>query len=230
VCDRGRLGPQPLRPPRRRPLGGLARSSRLERSILQSYARLAASALDSEASISEARQQATTAHALLSLSSSLADLASTEEMILRLGHAVPSVVDCDRVAIWVTDPRRPVGQDERQLRLRRGLLRRAVRFELPPAYANDNSEVFHHDLGITQTAALSAALSAAGAVAALSFPIIYDSEMYGWITIDVTDHPERLDDNATSPSGSEAWPGRPPLPCATPACSTRSATRPCTTA
>ena len=36
---------------------------------------------------------------------------------------------------------------------------------------------------------------AAGAVAALSFPIIYDREMYGWITVDVTDHPERLDDN-----------------------------------
>ena len=75
----------------------------LERSILESYARLAASALDSEASISEARQQATTAQALLSLSSALGDLASTEEMILRLAHAVPSVVDCDRVAIWVTE-------------------------------------------------------------------------------------------------------------------------------
>ena len=79
----------------------------LERSILESYARLAASALDSEAAIAEARQQATTAQALLSLSSSLADLASTEEMILRLAHAVPSVVDCDRVAIWVTEPDGP---------------------------------------------------------------------------------------------------------------------------
>ena len=53
----------------------------LERSILESYARLAACALDSEASIVDARQQATTAQALLALSSSLADLASTEEMI-----------------------------------------------------------------------------------------------------------------------------------------------------
>ena len=76
----------------------------LERSILESYARLAASALDSEASIVEARQQATTAQALLALSSSLADVASTEEMLLRLAHAVPSIVDCDRVAIWMTDP------------------------------------------------------------------------------------------------------------------------------
>ena len=39
------------------------------------------------------------------------------------------------------------------------------------------------------------ALVAAGAVAALSFPIIYDGEMYGWITVDVTEHPGRLDDS-----------------------------------
>ena len=166
-----------------------------ERAILQSYARLAASALDSEASISEARQQATTAHALLTLSSSLADLASTEEMILRLVHAVPSVVDCDRVAIWVTDPDGLSAKMSASFGYDGAFCAESSRFELPPAYANDNSEVFHHDLGITQTAALSAALSAAGAVAALSFPIMYDSEMYGWITIDVTDHPERLDDN-----------------------------------
>ena len=43
---------------------------------------------------------------------------------------------------------------------------------------------------------LTSTLSAAGSMAAVSFPIIYDSEMYGWITVDVTDHPERLDDNA----------------------------------
>jgi diguanylate cyclase (GGDEF)-like protein len=69
------------------------------------------------------------------------------------------------------------------------------RFEVRPDYVNSYSEVFHHDLGITMTTALSSALRAAGAVAALSFPIMYDSEMYGWITVDVTDHPERLADN-----------------------------------
>jgi diguanylate cyclase (GGDEF)-like protein len=167
----------------------------IERSILESYARLAASALDSETSISEARQQATTAQALLTLSSSLADLASTEEMILRLAHVVTSVVDCDRVAIWVTerdDPKATMcasyGYDD-------AFCAELSRFELPSASVNLNSEVFRHDLGITKTAALSSALAVAGAVAALSFPIVYDSEMYGWITVDVTDHPERLDDN-----------------------------------
>jgi len=166
----------------------------LERSILESYARLAASALDSEASISEARQQATTAQALLSLSSALGDLASTEEMILRLAHAVPSVVDCDRVAIWVTDANGPTAKMSASYGYGETFCAELSRFELPPAYVNLDSEVFRHDLG-ERGAGLSAALSAAGAVAALSFPIIYDSEMYGWITIDVTDHPDRLDDN-----------------------------------
>jgi hypothetical protein len=76
----------------------------LERSVLESYGRLAASALDSHAVIAEAHQHATTAEALLSLSSSLSDLASTEEMMLRLAQAVPSVIDCDRVAICLTEP------------------------------------------------------------------------------------------------------------------------------
>ena len=166
----------------------------LERSILESYARLAASALDSDASISEARQQATTAQALLSLSSSLADLTSTEEMILRLAYAVPSVVDCDRVAIWLTERDNPKAKMNASYGYGDAFCAEMSRFELSPADAHLHAEVFRHDLGAT-TMGLTMALSAAGAVAALSFPIIYAGEMYGWITVDVTAHPERLDDN-----------------------------------
>ena len=115
-------------------------------------------------------------------------------MILRLAHAVPSVVDCDRVAIWVTDANGPTAKMSASYGYGETFCAELSRFELPPDYVNLDSEVFRHDLG-DRGAGLSAALSAAGAVAALSFPIIYDSEMYGWITIDVTDHPDRLDDN-----------------------------------
>ena len=55
-----------------------------DRSVLDSYARLAAAALDSEAAVVEARRQATTAQALLALSSTLADLSTSEEMAAHL--------------------------------------------------------------------------------------------------------------------------------------------------
>jgi len=165
----------------------------IDRSILESYARLAASALDSDGSISEARQQATTAQALLSLSSSLADLASTDEMMLRLAHAVPSVIDCDRVVIWVTAPDSQMATMSASYGYDEEFCSKLSSFELPPSYGGAHSEAFRQDLG--SRGVLPSALVSAGAMAALSFPIIYDSDMYGWITVDVTDHPERLDDN-----------------------------------
>ena len=42
---------------------------------------------------------------------------------------------------------------------------------------------------------LSAALVASGSVAARSLGITLNGELFGWITVDVTVHPERLDDD-----------------------------------
>jgi diguanylate cyclase (GGDEF)-like protein len=49
---------------------------------------------------------------------------------------------------------------------------------------------------------------AAGSVAAASFPIVYDNETYGWITVDVTDHPERLNDEVDLTEGLRALAGQ----------------------
>ena len=71
-----------------------------------------------------------------------------------------------------------------------------ARFEVLPAYVSlTEPEVIPPRPFGAGGARGSPTLSAAGSMAAVSFPIIYDSEMYGWITVDVTDHPERLDDN-----------------------------------
>ena len=51
-----------------------------ERVVFQAYARLAACALDSAAAVEEARRQAESARALLQLSNSLAEIATTDEM------------------------------------------------------------------------------------------------------------------------------------------------------
>jgi diguanylate cyclase (GGDEF)-like protein len=167
-----------------------------ERSILESYARLAASALDSERAIVDARQQASTAQALLTLSSSLSELASTEEMVRRIAHAVPAIVSCDRVVVWIIEPGEKIGKvsatfgfdpaTEAQLR--------SISLEVP-GNAGFVTEVYRHQLPL-KLSAFPIVLLESGSVEAISFPIIYANEAYGWITVDVTTHPERLGDDA----------------------------------
>jgi diguanylate cyclase (GGDEF)-like protein len=166
-----------------------------ERSTLESYAGLAASALDSEGAIVEARRQAASAQALLTLSSSLGELVSTEEMGGRLARAIPSIVNCDRASVWLSEPGGRTGRvsamvgfdplAEAELRS----LKIPLVLDGPPP-----TQAWRHDLATGRTA-LSSALVSAGSVAALSFPITYAEDRYGWMTIDVTHHPERLDDD-----------------------------------
>jgi diguanylate cyclase (GGDEF)-like protein len=166
-----------------------------ERSVLQSYARLAASALDSESAIIDARQQTSTAQALLALSSSLADLASTDELVIRIAHAVPSIVPCDRVMLWLVDaphlPARVVAtfgfDDDTESALHAlEVTAQPSRFSLTHAYRHSSSG----EPGLSTT------LAESGSLAALSYPISFGVEQYGWITVDVTTHAERFDDEA----------------------------------
>jgi diguanylate cyclase (GGDEF)-like protein len=75
-----------------------------ERSVVQTYAGLAAAVLDSQTSLEEARRQATTARTLLDLSSSLSELTNPQEMASHLADAVPSVIDCDRSMVLLREP------------------------------------------------------------------------------------------------------------------------------
>ena len=74
-----------------------------DRVTLDVYASLAASALDSAAALAAARSDATTAHALLDLSTSLAEIVTIEEVAIKLARAVPAVVDCDRSLVCLFD-------------------------------------------------------------------------------------------------------------------------------
>jgi diguanylate cyclase (GGDEF)-like protein len=167
-----------------------------EQEVLDSYARLAAAALDSEASIRDARRQAAAAQALLALSSSLVDLASSEEMALRLARAVPSVVDCDRVVVCLTDPHTHTSRvhaacgfdsvSEAELRS----------LTIPTlAHQPDLPLLYRHPGPGEGGSVLDAVLQSAGSRRACSYAITANSELLGWITIDVTDHPERLDND-----------------------------------
>ena len=68
---------------------------------LQTYAQLAAAALDAADAMEDARHQANTARVLLELSTSLAEIVGTEEMAAKVARAVPDVIDCDRAAVFL---------------------------------------------------------------------------------------------------------------------------------
>jgi len=77
-----------------------------ERELLEVYARYAASALDGATALSQAKQLYEQSRALLELSRALAAAGTSDEVAGRLADAVPAVVDCDRVSVYLWDPSR----------------------------------------------------------------------------------------------------------------------------
>jgi len=78
----------------------------LERELLEVYARYAASALDSASALIEAERRYEQSSALLQLARALAQAGTSAEIARRLADAVPTVVDCDRVAVYLWDEER----------------------------------------------------------------------------------------------------------------------------
>ena len=78
----------------------------LERELLEVYARYAASALDSAAGLLEAERRYEQSSALLDLARALAQAGTSAEVARRLADAVPNVVDCDRVAVYIWNEER----------------------------------------------------------------------------------------------------------------------------
>jgi diguanylate cyclase (GGDEF)-like protein len=74
-----------------------------ERYLLELYARYAATALDGMTALAEANRGHEEARALLELARSLAAATTSKQVAERLVEAVPAVVDCDRVSVWVWD-------------------------------------------------------------------------------------------------------------------------------
>jgi diguanylate cyclase (GGDEF)-like protein len=74
-----------------------------ERELIEVYARYAASALDGATSLMEAKQRYAQSSALLELARALAAAGTSDEVGRRLADAVPAVVDCDRVGVYLWD-------------------------------------------------------------------------------------------------------------------------------
>jgi diguanylate cyclase (GGDEF)-like protein len=77
-----------------------------ERELLEVYARYAASALDGAAALTQANRRYGESSALLRLAQALSTASTSGELAQRLANAVPLVVDCDRVGVYLWDAER----------------------------------------------------------------------------------------------------------------------------
>jgi diguanylate cyclase (GGDEF)-like protein len=72
-----------------------------EHQLWDLYARYAASALDGATALADAERRHNEARALLELARALAAAGTSDEVAVRLAEAVPAVVDCDRVSVFL---------------------------------------------------------------------------------------------------------------------------------
>ena len=82
------------------PAGGFFPS---ERELFQVYARYAAAVLDSAMAFDQARREHEQSRALLELSQAFASSTTGDEVAQRLAAAIPTMVDCDRVVVYLWD-------------------------------------------------------------------------------------------------------------------------------
>jgi diguanylate cyclase (GGDEF)-like protein len=165
-----------------------------ERSVLESYSRLAASALDAEAAVVEARRQAMMAQALLTLSGSLGSLATSEEMAQHLARTIPSVIDCDRAIVSLALSAGETTWAFATYGFDAGIEAELRGIEPQSFIGSLDSWMYRHPVD-APAGGLSATLVSSGSLAARSHGISLNGELFGWITIDVTARPERLDDD-----------------------------------
>ncbi len=170
-----------------------------ERELLEVYARYAATALDGAAALIEANRRYHQSSALLALARALASAGTSVEVARRLAAAVPLVVDCDRVGVYLWEPAR--GE----------LVRRALTTADPadPVAATEQSwaptsvgplerllasprqdPIFIDPR--TEDAALRHALRQMGEAAAIMVPLSADDALLGLLAVSVLERPERL--------------------------------------
>ena len=170
-----------------------------ERDLLRVYASYAASVLDTHAALAAARASERQSRALVQLARSLAAAPSRTEAAQRLVEATPSVVDCDRVSVFLWDEDKQALTYCAATSLPDDAHEKVLGLELRPAdtpvlerlvttpdaeplfFGPDADEPFV--LGLMQMT---------GAVAVGVAPIVSGERFYGVLSVSVTDEPRRL--------------------------------------
>ncbi|HEY8625379.1 MAG TPA: sensor domain-containing diguanylate cyclase [Solirubrobacteraceae bacterium] len=168
-----------------------------ERELLQVYARYAAAALDSATGLMEARRRYGQSSALLELARELAAAGTSNEVARRLADAVPVVVDCDGVGVYLWDVARGA-------LVRRALTEGGQRAQAEPQawtpVAGSPLERFVLQRGSEPTfvdaesgdPVLRDAFDQAGFKATVLVPLAAPDRFLGMLRVSVNERPERL--------------------------------------
>ncbi len=168
-----------------------------DREMLGLYAKHAAAVLDMATALQESAQRHEQVSCLLSLSHALAQGGTSTEVAERLAAAIPEVVDCDRIGVWLWD------EAERCLRSFAAWGRRADRAtdvsemriapEDTPHLQSMLEEPRPHffEKG-TDDPYIRQVMTALDEVALTVVPIVSRDTFRGIVTASVSDHPERL--------------------------------------
>ena len=168
-----------------------------ERELFEVYAHYAATALDCASALLEAKRRSEQSSALLSLARALAAAGTSREVATRLAHAVPLVVDCDRVGVCLWDAAHGV------------LVRRAVTTRDGTVNAEDTmwdpipdtplhrmiKDLRAEPLFVDETIddpQLLEMLTVLGLAATILVPLVSADSFLGLLIVSVFDHPERL--------------------------------------
>jgi uncharacterized protein (TIGR02265 family) len=164
-----------------------------ERQLFGVYARFAASVLDRATALAEVQHHHDEAHAMLGLSRTLAAAGGTEDVVAGIVGTVPTVVDCDRVGLFLWDEQAgelyaPPGNDERVLARR---VRPSDSASVAAMIASAEPEPLFYDT-TTDDPFLARLLEAFGESATLVMPVAARGEFLGVLTVSAIDRPERV--------------------------------------
>jgi len=161
-----------------------------ERVLLEGYARLAASALDSATALEDARRQAKIAHALLELSASLAVIATTDEMAASLARAIPDVIDCDQSFVVLVDRATSTARVVAAQGYEHSFSS-LIAFEATVAADSNDSTIRVYETG-SESEIADTFLTNTGLVAMAIVPVTVNGTAAGYLVAGVVSEPRRL--------------------------------------
>jgi diguanylate cyclase (GGDEF)-like protein len=168
-----------------------------DREALGLYAKHAAAVLDMAMALQESAQRHDQVSSLLLLSHALAQAGTSEEIAERLSVAVPEVVDCDRMAVWLWDESEERltslsvwGRKPEQAAYLLGFTIGAEDTPYLGRMASEPQPVFFDES--TADPYLCRLMAALDASVLAVIPIVVRDVFLGALSVSVTDRPERL--------------------------------------